>query len=296
MKILNFGSLNIDHVYEVAHFVQAGETLASQSLENFPGGKGLNQSIAAARAGACIYHAGRVGKDGAFLVELLSASGADISLIHTGEGPTGHAIIQVSPQGENCILLFAGENRRITSEQIAHALKQFAPGDLLLVQNETNAVADLLCQAHQKGMQVAFNPSPIDDALTSLPLDYVDWFILNEIEAQALTGEQRPDKAAQTMLTRWPKAHIVLTLGAQGALYLDAGQRLYQPALPADVVDTTAAGDTFTGYFLAAVTSGQSPKQALLLAAQAAALAISVKGAAVSIPTKDQVAAFYPHG
>lgn len=289
MKILNFGSLNIDFVYQMDHFVRGGETLSSSRLEKFCGGKGLNQSVALARAGADIYHAGCIGPDGTDLLKLLSESGADCSLIRTVEEVSGHAMIQIDKKGENCILLYQGANGQITTEHIDEVLGHFEKGDLLLIQNEINNLDEIMNKAAAKGMKIALNPSPIADNLGKLPLNKVSYFILNEIEGKELTDREAPDDIIRELLERYPGSSVVLTLGSKGAIYADGKVLCSHGIYDVKVVDTTAAGDTFTGYFLNAITTGISPEQSLQIASKASALAVSRKGAAPSIPTRKEV-------
>lgn len=295
MKILNIGSLNIDKVYAVDHFVQAGETLTAGHMDTFPGGKGLNQSIALARAGSEVWAAGAVGEDGAFLTQLLQESGAHTELVETlPDTATGHAIIQLVPQGQNCIIILGGANRALTEAAIDRALSGFGPGDLLLLQNETNLVPYAMRKAKDWGMKIALNPSPIDAALFTYPLELVDYFILNEIEGQAIAGipESEPDKVMEALLEKFPQAAVVLTLGGDGVRYGKGPDRFSHGIFRVPVVDTTAAGDTFCGYFLACLARDMEPREALRTASMASALAIGVKGAAVSIPTWKQVEQF----
>ena len=166
MKVLCFGSLNIDFTYRVRHFVKKGETLAADSLRIYSGGKGMNQSIALARAGASVWHAGAVGEDGLFLIKELKAAGVRTELIEIREEErTGNAIIQNDAAGDNCILLYGGANRTITREQADRALSGFGPGDFLVLQNEVNGLPYIMERAKEKGMQIAFNPSPMDEAV-----------------------------------------------------------------------------------------------------------------------------------
>lgn len=295
MRILNIGSLNIDKVYAVDHFVQAGETLTAGHMDTFPGGKGLNQSIALARAGAEVWAAGAVGEDGAFLTQLLRESGANTDLIETlPDTATGHAIIQLIPQGQNCIIILGGANRALTEASIDRALEKFGPGDLLLLQNETNLVPYAMERAKARGMLLALNPSPIDDALFTYPLELVDYFILNEIEGQAIARipESEPDQVMEALLQKFPQSAVVLTLGGDGVRYGKGQDRFSHGIFKVPVVDTTAAGDTFCGYFLACLAKGMEPREALRTASMASALAIGVKGAAVSIPTWEEVQTF----
>ena len=289
MKILNFGSLNIDKVYSVPHFVSAGETLSSTNYEEFPGGKGLNQSIALAKAGAEVYHAGKIGKDGLFLKDILSESNVNIDWIEETGTTTGHAIIQVSSSGENCILLFGGANKEITIDQINDVLVNFSQDDLLLLQNEINDLEYIVEKAHKKGLKIALNPSPIDETMIKLDFSKIDYLILNEIEAKAITGENMNDKIFQRLLSLNKQLKIVLTLGTEGVIYKDSVQEHRQPSYKVDAVDTTAAGDTFLGYFLSQISQHTDIKKSLQIAAKAASIAVTRKGAASSIPTWQEV-------
>lgn len=295
MKILNFGSLNLDKVYTLPHFPRPGETLAAEKVETFCGGKGLNQSVALARAGGSVFHAGCVGaSDGGMLLDCLRESGVDISLVRRLEDcSTGHAIIQVDASGENCILLFGGANQAVTRRQIDETLTLFVPGDLLVLQNEISELEYLIAAAADKGMAIALNPSPMTEALTRLPLEKVTWFLLNEGEAGDLCGgETSADKCLDILLRRYPESRVVLTLGTRGSIYRDRERTVRQRAYPVQVVDTTAAGDTFTGFFLSGIAAGEPVEQAMEEAARAASIAIGRQGAAPSVPTRAEVLSF----
>lgn len=289
MKLLVFGSLNIDHTYHLPHLVKEGETLASTAYAKNEGGKGFNQAVALAKAGLDIFFAGAIGKDGLFLQEYLQSIGIDTAHIQVLDVPTGHAIIQVDAEGRNSIFLYGGANQAITEEHINQVLSHFQAGDYILLQNEISLGESILRKAHEKGMHIILNPSPISSELLAWPLELVDWFILNEVEGRDLTGCTAPDAILDGLLARFHNAHIVLTLGEKGAIYADAACRIRQDAIPAHVVDTTAAGDTFTGYFFAAMMSNKSPADALRIAAAAASLAIAKPGAAKSIPWAKEV-------
>ena len=289
MRILNFGSLNIDYTYRVEHIVRPGETITSRKLEIFPGGKGLNQSIALAKAGASVCHAGLIGEDGAFLKDICKEAGVDVSLIRESNVRTGNAIIQVSDQGQNSILLFPGANREMTEGYIREVLGYFEEGDILLLQNEINLIDVLIEKGQEKGMKVVLNPSPFDERLGQCDLDKVDLFFLNEVEGEQITGEKEPAAILSEMKERFPDAEVVLTVGAEGAYYSDGKDVVYQEAFPVKAVDTTAAGDTFTGFFLAAAMEGALGAEALRRAAKASSIAVSREGASVSVPTKGEV-------
>lgn len=294
MKVLNIGSLNIDKVYQVEHFVQAKETIKSLAYTENSGGKGLNQSVALAKAGAETYHAGSVGKDGAMLTDVLKESGADISLIKISDKPTGHAIIQVEGNGQNCIMICGGANDDVTKEDIDKAISGFGKGDVLLLQNEVSNIDYAIEKAHDKGLTVILNPSPISDALKQCRLDLVDIFILNEVEGQALTGvsAEDPDGIGESLKKAFPGATFVLTLGDKGSRYIKGDEVYAQDIFKVKAVDTTAAGDTFSGYFIAGMAKGLTPQENLRNAAAASAIAVSRPGAAPSVPTVAEVEAF----
>lgn len=298
MKVLNFGSLNIDYVYSLDHFVQKGETISSDALHIFPGGKGLNQSVALGRAGVSVSHAGAVGKDGDFLLELLKESCVDTKYIRVLEDiQSGTAIIQNDKSGDNCIILYSGANHQITKEQIANTISDFEKGDFLVLQNEINGMDSIVRVAKEKGLKIVLNPSPMNEKILGLPLQYVDYFVLNEVEAAQILGlenisEKDGEKIVRELHHAYPRAKIVLTLGAEGSIYFD-GEKLYrQRAYKTEVVDTTAAGDTFSGFFIAGILRGDTLEQAMDTAARAAGIAISRPGAAPSIPKIEEVLEF----
>lgn len=288
-KALCFGSLNTDVVYSVPHIIRPGETLSSLGRETYPGGKGLNQAVALSRAGLPTAMAGQVGSDGAELLRFLGDAGVDTSLVRTGQEPTGHALVQVDPTGANCIIVHGGANRTLSEAAILSALESFGEGDLLLVQNETNLVGLMVDEAARLGMTVAYNPSPFDQSALSVDIDLVDYLFVNEVEAESLTGTEDPDQALEALTARFPSTGVILTLGAAGAAFARGEERVRVSAAVVDVVDTTAAGDTFTGYFLAQTLRGGSPFDALSLAVRASGVAVGRQGAAVSIPRWEEV-------
>lgn len=285
MKVLSFGSLNIDYVYEVEHFVRPKETMSSLSMQRFMGGKGLNQSIALSRAGANVYHAGAVGKaDGNFLINKLIEDSVNVDNICQLDISTGHAIIQLDKYGENCILLYGGANIAITREQIDKVISLFDKGDFIVLQNEINNLDYIITAAKAKGMVVVLNPSPMNDTIKALPLELVDYFILNEVEAMDICELKQDEGLDKKLIELYPKARIVLTLGEKGSIYRDTNSFYKQDIFKVEVVDTTAAGDTFTGYFIASLIMGLDIPDALERASKAASIAVGIKGAASSIP------------
>ncbi|MPM02132.1 Bifunctional ribokinase/ribose-5-phosphate isomerase A [bioreactor metagenome] len=291
MRIVNFGSLNIDYVYRVDEFLRPGETKPARSREIFCGGKGLNQSIACARAGLSTYHAGFIGTEGLFLKEKLAESGVATGFIREVKRTCGHAIIQVSDSGQNCILLYPGTNALLTEAFADEVLSHFVCGDVALFQNETNLVPELIEKASRKGLKVALNAAPFTEAVKAFPLELVDWLFVNEIEGASLSGEKAPEKIAARLRALYPNTEIILTLGAEGCLYTGGEGVFSEPAADVIPLDTTAAGDTFTGFYLMAALNGEGAKRALQIASAASGLAITRMGAADSIPTIGQVQA-----
>lgn len=291
MKLLDFGSLNIDHTYQLPHLVRPGETLASDSYHKSEGGKGFNQAVALAKAGQEVYLAGAIGQDGLFLRDYLQELGVHTEHLCVLDAPTGHAMIQLDTEGQNCIILFGGTNGMITEAMIDEVLADFGAGDYLLLQNEISHVDSIICAAHAKGMHIILNPSPMSPELLTWPLELVEWFILNEIEGADITGKTQPEEMLDELLRRYPACHVVLTLGERGSVYADATQRIDQSIVTAHTVDTTAAGDTFTGYFIHALLQGEAIQQALKTAACASAITVSRPGAGRSIPAAEEVQA-----
>ena len=286
MRVLCLGSMNLDYVYSVSHILAPGETISSTGRETFAGGKGLNQSVAAAKAGLPVFHAGLSGTGGELLLDTLRENGVDISLIQQVDALPGHTVIQVDENGQNCILLYGGTNRQLTSEYISDVLSRFGPEDLLLLQNEVNRLDEIIDLACERGIRIVLNPSPFDGAVGNCDLDKVSLFLVNEIEGAQISGltAREPEQILDWFGAYYPNAQVVLTLGADGAWFSGNGKRCFQPAVPVAAVDTTAAGDTFTGYFLEGWSTGRSVEETLLRAARAASIAVSRKGAAPSIP------------
>ena len=289
MRIINFGSINLDFVYQVGHFVQPGETINAMSFERFAGGKGFNQSIALARAGAKAIHVGQVGEDGRGLVEQLREEGVDTSRIEIGDAPTGHAIIQVDSGGENSIIVYGGANRELSGSHLDESCSTLEKDDWVLIQNEINGIEKIIRVASERGSRIIFNPSPMEDDVLALPLERVDMFLINRSEGEVLSGESTPTRIVEELKSRFPEATLILTLGAEGVLYSTPKEEIRIDALAAEVVDTTGAGDTFAGYFLASLQQGSAPEEALSRACRAAALCISRPGAAASIPYQTEI-------
>jgi len=286
MRVLNFGSLNYDHVYNVDHFTLAKETQSSLSyLRNF-GGKGLNQSIALAKAGLDVYHAGRVGSDGQDFIDYLNEYHVNTDyLLKDNNTATGHAIIEVC-KGENRIILHGGANQEIDEKQIDEVLNHFDSKDVLLIQNEISNLAYLIKKAKEKGLFIVFNTAPMNDKVFTYPLDDIDMFVVNEIEGAALveSDNNNIDNIIQLLKEKYADKQIVLTVGEKGSYYIHNNELIHQDIYKVNVVDTTAAGDTFTGFFLASYLKDNDIKKALDLAARASSITVQGVGAAQSIP------------
>jgi len=289
MKILNFGSSNIDYVYTLDHIVRPGETQTSNTLETFAGGKGLNQSIAVAKAGAEVYHAGYIGSDGEFLKKLLEDNDVNTSYIKKVDVNNGHAIIQVTKCGENSIFLYPGSNEMLSKEYIDNVLKDFGTGDIIVLQNEVNQVDYIVEKAYEKGATIVLNPSPYNEKIKNIDINKLSYLILNEVEAEDITGLKNPEDCLDFFKENYPKLSVVLTLGSSGSMFSGGETRIFQPAYKVEIVDTTAAGDTFTGYFIAGITKNENIASVMQVAACAAAIAVSRKGAAPSIPELGEV-------
>lgn len=289
-RVLNFGSLNVDYTYKVDHMVKEGETQASEGMEVFLGGKGFNQSVALAKAGVNVYHAGMIGDDGDGFLTACKEYGIQTEYIKQIEGKGGHTIIQIDKNAQNSILLYGGSNRKITKEFVDDVLQNFEKGDYILLQNEISNVDHIIEKAYERGMTIILNPSPYDDRLDNCDMSKISYFILNEIEGGMFSGKEIPDEIIDVMLKKYPNARIILTLGSDGAVYADAsGIKYRQPAFPVEAVDTTAAGDTFTGYFIAGILNGLDISINLKKSAKASSIAVTRKGAAASIPYDSEV-------
>lgn len=292
--VLNFGSLNIDLVYSVPHFLVPGETLACSAFNRYAGGKGLNQSVALARAGVQVFHAGKIGPDGDFLRQTLLDAGVDVSCLLQGNEPTGNALIEVEDiSGGNRILLYPGANHAITREDIRSVLDHFPAGTILLLQNEISNIPFLIEEGFTRGFRIMFNPAPCTPDVAAMPLEKIHTLFVNEVEAAQLTSQAQDTESAvlaDLLTARYPGTDFVLTLGKRGALYASGKEnRIFVPAADVTPVDTTSAGDTFTGFYLASILRGYCPEDAMRYASKGAGIAVSRPGAAQSIPTAEEV-------
>ena len=298
MAVINFGSINIDHIYTVPHFVSPGETLSSSHYHSVLGGKGANQSIACALANCEVKHVGAVHKNDAPFVDILHTAGVNTDFIdQQSNTATGHAIIQVNSEGENAIVLFAGANHQLSLARIDSILNNASKNDWVLLQNETNAIGDIIDKAAARGLLIAFNPAPMTPNIAALALDKISLLFVNEVEAMQLTQTTTIDHACVALHDKYPNTKVILTLGKAGVKYMHKGHERSVSGYNVNALDTTAAGDTFTGYFLATYIKNEAagisdPELALKTACAAAALCVTKSGAAQSIPSASEVAQF----
>ncbi|MGJ8589234.1 MAG: ribokinase [Yoonia sp.] len=286
MAIWNLGSINADFVYRVPHIPAPGETLPSTARHMFLGGKGTNMSVAAARAAAHVHHIGAVGEDGRWAIERLLEYGVDTRNIAVLETETAQAIIMVDPQGENAIILHPGANAEIPQVTLQAAMAEAQTGDWLIIQNETNLQRTAAEMGKKLGLQIAYAAAPFDADRVQAVLPSLDFLILNAVEAAQL--EQAIGQAPGDL----PVRDVIVTLGADGAdWYGDKGKQHF-PAIKVDPVDTTGAGDTFTGYVLAGLDRGLPMAQAIGQATKAGALMVMRHGTADVIPDLSEVQAF----
>ena len=285
MKILNFGSINKDFVYLVENFVQSGQTISSKKYEVFLGGKGLNQSVALSHSGANIYHAGCINKNDDPIIIQLNKWGVNTDNIIKVEDPTGHAIIQVNDQGENSIIIHGGANHTISSEQIENTLNKFNSGDILVLQNEINKIDEVINKGYEIGMKIFLNPAPFTKEIINYPLEKLDTLIFNESEGFGLSsGGKDKTKILKYLSNKYPNTKLLLTLGKKGSVYSYNNKVIEIPANKVNSIDTTAAGDTYIGYFISSYYKNNKVKESMEIASKAASISTTKMGGAISIP------------
>lgn len=286
MTVFNLGSINVDLFYSVPHFPAPGETLTTLDHQRTLGGKGANQSIALAKAGAQTIHIGATNPADDWLTAQMREDGVDITHIQPSNLATGHAIVAVNSDGENQIMLCPGANRGIDMATACAVLDQASAGDWALLQNETNGGDEFVAAATARGLKLAYSAAPFEAEIAAKLLPVTDLLVVNEGEAASLS------EMLGSPVSEYGLAHLVITRGGDGADYFGEAGTLHQPALTVNPVDTTGAGDCFFGYFLAALASEQSVATALSMASAAAAIQVTRPGAATAIPTADEVTSF----
>jgi len=294
MNFLVYGSLNIDKVFAVDHITAPAETQSSLSLHVNAGGKGANQAIALAKAGAKTYMAGKIGENGIWLKKILKDCHVLTEFVSEDAEYTGEAIIQVDKEGQNCIILYPGGNFENTPQEMKSVLYHFNKDDWIICQNEISNLTELLSIAHEKGLKICLNPSPFNEKILNLPLKLVDLLMVNEIEGRAMAMCEKCDMPYDTILNnlvvKYPDTEIIMTVGSDGAFYACGAIRAFVKGKIVNVVDTTAAGDTFTGYYLACrYLYNLNVQDSLEKATKAASITVSRPGAISAIPFYSEV-------
>ena len=289
MKVLCFGSANLDHVYKVDHFTVPGETQGCLEYNIKCGGKGVNQAIAMAFAGNDTYFVGIIGSDSGLLKDALVDKGVHIDYMKISNKPTGHAIIEVDQSGQNHILLYGGTNKEIDFEYIDEVLSHFSKGDIVVLQNEINNVPYIIERCYEKEMKSFFNAAPYDIAVKNYPIEKVTWLVVNETEGAALSNEEDYEKIIQTLKQKYPHTHILFTMGKEGSRVLTDKEDIKVEALKVNAVDTTGAGDTYIGYFVRGIVEEMPLLETAQMATKASAIAVTRFGAVDSIPNYEEV-------
>ncbi len=290
MPIFNFGSTNIDIIFKVDHIVQPGETIGSTSLSRSTGGKGANQSVGASYAGgAKVYHVGKIGPDGTFIRSILEQKGVDTTFLREGTTPTGQALIQVSKQGQNSIVLYSGGNKEFKEDEILETLSHTHPGDWILLQNETNQLSFIMNEAKKRELRICFNPAPFDVSVLELPLHLLDVLVVNEVEAEGIAHTADPYKAIEKLTSLYKETEILITLGSHGVMHKKGdGPLTTFGTWDVTVADTTAAGDCFIGCYIASRSQGNDVPTSLYKASAASSITVMRDGAIPSIPSPEE--------
>lgn len=297
MRVLTIGSLNLDHTLTVDHLAAPGETLTALGYATAAGGKGLNQSLAATRAGANVAHTGIIGKGGEPLRRLLADEGCDVTYVREADVCQGAAYIQVARDtAENSIVIVAGSNAAVTPAFVDEVLGSAESGDVVLLQNEVSSVPYILDSCARLSIPCVLNPAPYTPDIADADLSALTWLVVNEVEMAQITGVADAEAAYGWLTERAPSASLVVTFGSRGSCAYTAEGAFFEPARAVKAVDTTGAGDTFIGYFLAGLGEDMDVPGCLRLATAAAALEVSRAGAAPAIPWRAEVDALLGRG
>lgn len=288
-KIIVIGSFNLDYVFNVDRFVRSKETMTSNGMTIHYGGKGFNQAIALARCYPETYFAAHLNHNERYLLPILEDNGIKTDYVTFVDEPTGMAFIQVDQSGENCILLNKGANHSFKDADIDAILDGFTKGDLLVLQNEINNLESLIKKAKLRGMKLALNPSPLTENLLNINTNDIDFLLINEIEGEQLSKKIDPEEIIEILRDKAPNTSIILTLGSKGVIAYHEQTKYMQEGRKVEAIDTTAAGDTFTGFLLGMLMQGKNIDLALKYATYAASLSVICKGAFESIPKLNDV-------
>ncbi|MBQ2712306.1 MAG: ribokinase [Clostridia bacterium] len=303
MRIFVVGSLNMDLVIQSPVMPKAGETISGNGFMTNPGGKGANQAAAAGKAGGEAYMVGCVGSTafGEELKDTLKGYGVNVDYVRTHEGVSSGIAVIVVAEGDNRIILDAGANAEVCKNDVDLALAGAEAGDILIAQLEIpmQTVEYAMQVAKNKGMITILNPAPAA-ALSDTVLNGLTYITPNQTETQLLTGvdpvdESTVKKAAEVFSAKGVK-NVVITMGAEGAALVSEGKYHFQPSFRTKAIDTTAAGDTFVGSFAVRLSEGASQEESIRFACAASSVAVSRRGAQVSVPTREEIEARLQQG
>lgn len=296
MSVLVFGSLNLDLVAYAKQLPTLGQTVTGEKLLRFPGGKGLNQAIAAKRSGSQVLMVGALGNDseGDFLSQVLMAEEIDLRFISRVEVQTGIAVIEVSADAQNRILIIPGANATVKFDESYFSNPELSKVCLAQLETPIIEVRKFMIKAKNIGSITILNPAPIQD-LDSELIAACDFLVVNESEASYLTGNSveklnlnEARDIGKKLILRGANA-VVITLAENGSLYIDKKDEIYTPAFKVNAVDTTAAGDAFCGAFATALSDGKPISYCLKFASAAGALTATKAGAVPSLPNADEI-------
>ena len=279
----------VDRVVRVASLPRPGQTVVARGTQVLPGGKGANQAAAAALAGARVRMCGRTGPEGAIVVDALAARGVDVSAIRTDDAAAGNAVVLVEDGGQNAIVIAPESNARLELGDVRAFLAAARPGEALLLQNECAHLEAAVELAARAGLRAWLNAAPADAALAELGIETLAGLIVNESEAEAMSGHADPRRALGELASRVPNGTVVITLGAGGAIAWERGRLLEFRAHRVNAVDTVGCGDAFVGAMLAALVEGQPVERAIRSGNAAGALAATKPGAMPSLPTRAEI-------
>lgn len=284
MPLVCIGAINADYIYRVPHLPLPGETLAARDMTRMLGGKGANQSIAAARAGGRVAQVGAVGTDGGWMLDVLTANGISVAGVAQLDGPSGHAIIAVDDAAENNIMLYPGSNHRLNKAQISAALADEA--GFALMQNETNLGTFAAKTAHAAGWRVIYSAAPFHVEPLAEIAPFADTVLLNAVEAGQWVS------ATGRTVAQIGAGRVIVTKGAEGCTLVDETGETHFSAPQVKAVDTTGAGDTFAGVYAQGVCAGMPVPDAIARAKIAAAIQVTRPGTSDAMPTDAEIAAF----
>ena len=295
-KICVIGSLNMDLVVNVENMPKKGQTLIGSDFKEVPGGKGANQAVAMARLGGDVTMIGKVGTDsfGQTLIDALKNDNVDTTYVHKENGPTGVAMITVDKNAENAIVVAPGANFKVSKNDIDKNIEAIKGSDIVVVQLETplDTIKYTLKKAKEFGKYTILNPAPAVKLEDSI-IENVDLLTPNETELEILSGvsinnEDDILKAAQVMLEKGVKK-LIVTLGSKGSLYIDKENKIFKKSYKVDAIDTTAAGDSYTGAIAVSLSQGKNVEDTIDFASRVGALCVTKEGAQTSLPTIEEV-------